>query len=127
MDSGIAHLPREKPTHLVSVGGSLDRVHPGPKEPPTVAVATRDPLPRQRRSRYASRTLRLGLPWWWAPEGRTWAMRVSENTSLVGNSMNKPPSGLQSPDLLGGGRAAPLAASIIDYALRTCICSSRRS
>src|SRR5215211_3392609 len=61
MDLSIAHLPREKPTRRVSVAGSLDRVHLGPEEPPTVAVATRDPLSRQRRSRYASRTLRLGL------------------------------------------------------------------
>src|SRR5215217_8927878 len=74
MDLAMVHLPREKPTHLISVAVLLDRVHPGPKEPPTVAVATRDPLPRQRRSGDASRTLGLGLPWWWAPEGRTGAM-----------------------------------------------------
>src|SRR5215207_3223031 len=61
MDSGVEHLPPEKPTRPVSVACSFEHVHLR-REPPTAPVATREPLPRRRRSRYSSRTLRLGLP-----------------------------------------------------------------
>src|SRR5215208_2826766 len=61
MDSGVEHLPPEKPTRPVSVACSFEHVHLR-REPPTVPVATREPHPRRRRSRYSSRTLRLGLP-----------------------------------------------------------------
>ena len=59
--SGQRASPPDTPARPVSVAGPLDHVHPWRRELLTLAVATRDPLFRQRRSRYVSPTSWLGL------------------------------------------------------------------